>query len=202
MPKIVHQVHVVPSRSLKLIRPLHQLAANSPYSSPDIRRDFDGRRPDPILDPVLKRLHSAEAKWFVRLLLKSFSPVEIPERLVLEQFHFLLPGILSLQNDFDAALNVLTQPAISKLPPRPGKDELEQYRAVAPQIIKPQLGIMIQRQPCDKAWSVKHACQIADERIVSVERKYDGEYCQNTCGGREGAIETADLLEKWKKLNC
>ena len=157
---------------------LHQLAANSPYSSPDIRRDFDGRRPDPILDPVLKRLHSAEAKWFVRLLLKSFSPVEIPERLVLEQFHFLLPGILSLQNDFDAALNVLTQPAISKLPPRPGKDELEQYRAVAPQIIKPQLGIMIQRQPCDKAWSVKHACQIADERIVSVERKYDGEYCQ------------------------
>ena len=157
---------------------LHQLAANSPYSSPDIRRDADGRRPDAILDPILKRLHSVEAKWFVRLLLKSYSPIEIPERMVLEQFHFLLPGILSLQNDFHAALDVLAQPTVRKLPTRPEKDRLQSFRALAPGITKPQVGIMIQRQPCDKARSIKHACQIADKRTMSVERKYDGEYCQ------------------------
>ena len=157
---------------------LHQLAANSPYSSPDIRRDADGRRPDAILDPILKRLHSSEAKWFVRLLLKSYSPIEIPERMVLEQFHFLLPGILSVQDDFHAALDVLAQPNVRKLPTRPEKDRLQYYQAAAPGIVIPQVGIMIQRQPCDKARSITYACQIADKRTLSVERKYDGEYCQ------------------------
>jgi hypothetical protein len=37
---------------------------------------------------------------------------------------------------------------------------------------------MVALQPFQKARSLKHCCQLADDKEVSVERKYDGEYCQ------------------------
>jgi len=37
---------------------------------------------------------------------------------------------------------------------------------------------MIGLQAFDKARNIQHCCQLAGRKEVSVERKYDGEYCQ------------------------
>jgi DNA ligase-4 len=37
---------------------------------------------------------------------------------------------------------------------------------------------MVSQPPYDKAWSIQHCFQLVSNNTVSVERKYDGEYCQ------------------------
>lgn len=44
--------------------------------------------------------------------------------------------------------------------------------------IRPRAGIMVGLPVFEKARSIKHCCQLVGRREVSVERKYDGEYCQ------------------------
>jgi DNA ligase 4 len=44
--------------------------------------------------------------------------------------------------------------------------------------LTPQIGVMITRPPHEKARSINHCGQLAGQRHMSVERKYDGEYCQ------------------------
>ena len=51
------------------------------------------------LGNLFRRLHSAEAKWLVRLILKDFAPVRLDEAQVLRSMHFLLPDILRFQQD-------------------------------------------------------------------------------------------------------
>src|SRR5450755_2557861 len=57
------------------------------------------------LSSIFRRLKSPEAKWMVRMLLKDYSPVRIPETAVMHQFHFLLPDLLSFQNSFKTMEN-------------------------------------------------------------------------------------------------
>ena len=44
--------------------------------------------------------------------------------------------------------------------------------------IRPRVGTIIALQPFQKARSLKHYRQLAGNKETSVERKYDGEYCQ------------------------
>jgi DNA ligase-4 len=44
--------------------------------------------------------------------------------------------------------------------------------------LTPQVGVMIARPAHEKARSIKHCLHLAGPRRTSVERKYDGEYCQ------------------------
>jgi len=59
----------------------------------------------------------------------------------------------------------------------PLEDEAK-FVALMAQHISPQLGIMVRRQPFCKARSIKHCVNMATSRIMSIERKHDGEYCQ------------------------
>lgn len=131
------------------------------------------------LYPILKRLTSAEAKWLMRMILKSYSPVVlIPERTVLEEFHFLLPNLLAIQNSLEAALNTLDHEDLRDFPIKPPvKDRHALYERAAIHVL-PKLGVMIQRQPYYKARTINHCAQMAGRRTMNVERKYDGEYCQ------------------------
>jgi hypothetical protein len=110
------------------------------------------------------------------MLFKNYRPVRIPETLAIRQFHFLLPDLLRLQNSFEAAVNLLDEPTIRCMPFRVAKDADDVSREIAE--VKPQVRIMISRPPHEKARSIKHCCQLAGLRRMSVERKYDGEYCQ------------------------
>ena len=157
---------------------LSQIASNSAFSSFEIRQQADGRTHDQLLAPILRRLSSCEAKWLVRMILKSYLPVQIPERTAMTQFHFLLPSIMSIQDSIAAAIDFFAQPDVSQLPHDPENDAANAFRNTMLKSIKPRLGTMVKRQPYEKARSIKHCCEMANKRLMSVERKYDGEYCQ------------------------
>ncbi|KIW79607.1 hypothetical protein Z517_06219 [Fonsecaea pedrosoi CBS 271.37] len=157
---------------------LCQLAANSRFASPEMRTHRDGARSETLLRSILSRLHSKEAKWFVRMIQKSYDPVQIPEHLVLGCFHFLLPDILPFQNSLVEAIKVLGQPELVSIPHDPPRALQRRYRQECARHLTPKLGVMIKRQEYEKARSIRHCCQIANARTMSVERKYDGWYCQ------------------------
>jgi DNA ligase 4 len=157
-----------------------RIAATYGGSSPELQTRI--RNPitaDEALQPLLRRLQSVEAKWLIRMFLKRYAPVELPERLAMRQFHCLLPDLLCLQNCFAAAMTCLDSPSFSHLASRPLDEEHEQkIKIEAEPYLKPQVGIMIQRASFYKARSIQHCCDMVGRRRISVERKYDGEYCQ------------------------
>ena len=97
---------------------LDEIAANVKSSAPTLRASARFLDPVDALSPILLRLRSVEAKWLVRMLLKSYYPVQIPEAVTMQQFHFLLEDLLKIQNDFGAALDTLNQAEIIQLPKR------------------------------------------------------------------------------------
>ncbi|KAL2423845.1 hypothetical protein ABEF95_008377 [Exophiala dermatitidis] len=107
---------------------LLQIAANSPFSSAEIRRSADDACPHDILLPIVRRLQSWEAKWLVRMILKSYSPIQIPEHQFMQSFHFLLLDVLAIQHSLEAAVEVLSQEDLRSLPPNPPKELRHIYR--------------------------------------------------------------------------
>ncbi|KAI1615402.1 DNA ligase, partial [Exophiala viscosa] len=136
------------------------------------------KRLDEILTPVLRHLTPPHTKWLVRMILKSYTPIHIPEATVLQRFHFLLPDLLAVQNSFDAAVEILEHDNIKALPYNPVGQSRDVYLGLCAAHIRPKLGVMITRTQYEKARSIKHCCDMARQRHMSVERKYDGEYCQ------------------------
>ncbi|KAK4906797.1 hypothetical protein LTR66_017689, partial [Elasticomyces elasticus] len=157
---------------------LHQIAANSPFSSLAVKARANGKSTDKIIEPIISRLQSHEAKWFAKMLLKSYSPIEIPEYAVLHSFHFALPKLLQIQKSFEATLQCLTGLELKNVPARVSRDHEMSLMPILSKAIVPQLGTMICRQPFNKSRSIKHCVEMCSPRTMSVERKYDGEYCQ------------------------
>ena len=162
----------------ELDQALNELAARSAFSSSAIRSYSDPREAYAILGTLLHRLQSWEAKWLVRMVLKNFSPVVVPEHLAMDQFHFVLRDLLDLQNSFEAAVGTLGRASIRQLPPRPARDCQAALKLAIMEDLVPQIDVMVQRPQYHKARSIKHCCEIARSRQMSLERKYDGEYCQ------------------------
>lgn len=133
---------------------------------------------DEVLKPILRNLTPEQAKWLVRMILKSYKPIQIPEATILKRFHFLLPELLTVQNSFDAAVAILGHDNIKILPYNPVGKSCDVYLALCAEHIRPKLGVMITRTKYEKARSIKHCYNMARQRLMSVERKYDGEYCQ------------------------
>ncbi|KPI41800.1 DNA ligase 4 [Cyphellophora attinorum] len=158
---------------------LVQVAANSKYAGPKmkLRRDVVAQ-PHELLGPIITSLRSHEAKWLIRLILKDLRTVQMPETAVLAQVHFLLPDMLAAQNDLEAAVEMLAHEGFRGFPSRPDITKIRTLRSVAATRFKPQAGVMLTRQPYDKARSVKHCVNMTNKQCMSVERKYDGEYCQ------------------------
>jgi DNA ligase 4 len=162
---------------------LDWIASRSRFSSDHIRQKTRAAGAGPScvqeeLSKIFRRLHSSHAKWFVRVLLKTYDPVDIPEDLTLRCHHFLLPPLLRIQNSFEAAIQYLGGETIKKIPFRPAKDVEMLLTASAFHDIKPQIGVMVAQPSRKKARSIQHCGQLAGAKRVSVERKYDGEYCQ------------------------
>jgi DNA ligase 4 len=94
---------------------LDRIAVTSSFSSVNLRKRIKERHAEPIrtddaLSGIFRLLNSSEAKWMVRMLLKDYGPVHIPETLAMQQFHFLLPDLLTFQNSFDTAVKFLQDP--------------------------------------------------------------------------------------------
>lgn len=175
---------------------LQEIAANVKSSASTLRASATFSDPVEALTPILLRLRSIEAKWLVRMLLKSYYPVQIPEAVTMQQFHFLLEDLLKIQNDFGAALDTLNQVEISQLPKRVSRVDATALKARLAGHLVPRVGVMIKRQAYHKARSIKHCCQMAGGKLMSVEQKYDGEYCQVHIDMSRASSEQIQIFSK------
>ena len=159
---------------------LDLIAAQCRYSSPEVRRQRKNTAVDVhmALMPIYRRMSSRDAKWFTRMILKSYSPVVLPTAFVLQRFHFILPSLLLFQDSFEGAASILDSPPMRHFPPHPEAGLAADLGAIALQNLKPRIGINVGRPDYYKARSIKHCLQMVGHRRMSLERKYDGEYCQ------------------------
>lgn len=157
---------------------LVRLASRCKFSGPRIRRQHTAVDVEECLGPLYRRMSSRDAKWLTRMILKNYSPVILPTSFVLRKFHFLLPPLLLFQDSFDSALKTLASQRIIHFPPHPEPGLAQDLGAIALQCLNPQTGVKIGRPDYYKARSIKHCCRMIDRRRMSIERKYDGEYCQ------------------------
>jgi DNA ligase-4 len=157
---------------------LVQLAAKCRFSDEVIRkqRNLD-LKTDTELKDIFVRLKSQEAKWLVRLILRDHCTVNLDEKYVLQQYHFLLPDLLIFQNDVDAAF-VMLRAELRRYPALPEPSKEESMRIEAAQKLRAVVGIKVGRPPLYKAWSFKNCFQLVGKHVWAGEVKYDGEYCE------------------------
>ncbi|KAI3225543.1 hypothetical protein DTO012A9_8740 [Penicillium roqueforti] len=159
-------------------RAMVRIASRCRFSGPQVRRTRTAVDVEETLSKLYRRLSSRDAKWLTRMILKSYSPVVFPQNYTLKKFHFLLPQLLQLQNSFEGALEMLASDPINNFPPNPDPQTARSLNAIALQHMRPRPGIKVGRPDYYKARSIKHCHQMVNGRRMSIERKYDGEYCQ------------------------
>ncbi|KAL6924775.1 hypothetical protein FSHL1_002024 [Fusarium sambucinum] len=154
---------------------LHSLASKVRWSSPSVRASQASMTASNRTDVELmyRRLSAVEAKWFTRLILKSYQPLVLDPHLIYRLCDPLLPCVLKVQDDFATAITTAQNLRRGLLPNSGQQTPREQIMST----MKPQLGIKIGRQPWIKGRSIKHCLDMGHGRM-SVEEKIDGEYCQ------------------------
>ncbi|RDW92822.1 ATP dependent DNA ligase domain protein [Aspergillus mulundensis] len=173
--------HVVGGQEVtveEIDKALNMVASRCRFSGPNIRRQRSAVDVEGTLSPLYRRLSSRDAKWLTRMILKTHFSDILPERLTLKSFHFLLPHLLLFQNSFEAAVSLLSSEPIIHFPPRPEIGYAKDLGKIALHHLTPTIGIKVGRPEYYKARSIKHCCNMVGQQRMSVERKYDGEYCQ------------------------
>jgi len=153
------------------------IAGKSRFSSPEVRSlALKSTKDDGVTDllgPLYQRLQAREAKWLTRLILKNYEPIIISDSFIYRLYHPFLPGLLKVQAELRPALKILKTLDYDPSKGGPPVDDIDVLSAV-----RPAIGTKIGRQPFFKARSIKHCVEMAQNRRMSVEKKYDGEYCQ------------------------
>ncbi|KAJ5191874.1 uncharacterized protein N7498_010859 [Penicillium cinerascens] len=156
---------------------LGMIASRCRFSGPQVRRQKTAVDVEGALSPLYRRLSSRDAKWLTRMILKSY-PVVLPQKYTLDRFHFLLPYLLQFQDTFEGALQILSSEPMNHFPSRPDPRLAANLCSIALEHLQPRPGVKIGRPEYFKARSIKDCHQMAKRRRMSIERKYDGEYCQ------------------------
>ena len=145
---------------------LARIAGGYRFSAPKVRATQTGVKSEAEIDAILQslysRMQSREAKWLTRLILKEYGPLEIAESVVFRCIDPRLPIAIKVHDNFEDAIELL-------------RHSSETNSSVEHQ---PRVGVKVGRPRFDKARSIKHAMTLIQNRKMSVERKYDGEYCQ------------------------
>jgi len=155
---------------------LHGIASLNRFSSPAVRSSARPQKKivdrEKELRELYQRVTPRDAKWLTRLILKDYQPVKFGINEVYRCYHPLLPVILKIQHDLGAALALLQDVrnfrAVTQGPLT--KAELVEH-------LKPQVGVKVGRQHWLNGRSIKHCLKMGYGRM-SVEKKYDGEFCQ------------------------
>lgn len=154
---------------------LGKLAARNRFSGPDVRGSKENEDPkevDRVLERMYRRMQSREAKWFTRILIKDLAPLKLPLPMVLGCIHPDLPQYINVYDTFEAAVSMLRGRGVPSTLPEGQRDS----KPVG--ILTPKVGVKLGRSRYTVARSVKHAVGMISHQRMSVERKYDGEYCQ------------------------
>ena len=127
---------------------------------------------------IYRRLHSTEARWLTRMILKDFSCLDLQESVVYRAFDSRLPIAIKMYDDFESAVMELRKLAASQLVDADPHVQT-QHCINNLSLLCPRIGIKVGSPEWIKAkGGIRHAVSIIDRRVMSVERKYDGEYCQ------------------------
>ncbi|KAK4991668.1 hypothetical protein LTR50_001676 [Elasticomyces elasticus] len=156
-------------------RALHAVAEDCRFSTPSVRTLPSPDEATASLFHLFPRLSPRSAKWLVRLVLRTAVPLD--EATVLKSTHFLLPDLYRFQQDFGAAVALL-RGHLSRFPPKPDALSEVLLREQASTLLRPAVGVKVGRPTFHKARSIQHCLQLTGKRRWSVERKYDGEYCE------------------------
>ena len=130
------------------------------------------------LEGIFQRLHSEEAKWLTRLILKDFSCLDIDSNLVYAAIDPSLPIAVHMYDDFETAIIELKRAlALQRQGSATGDGRTSSRIGITS--LSPQLGIKVGAPRWIKAkGGIKHVATSSNGELMSVERKYDGEYCQ------------------------
>lgn len=156
---------------------LDEVAARCRFSSYSLQQEATAKNTEAVLRDLLLQMHSSEAKWFVRMILKDYRRIALPEALIIYKVHYLLPALLKVRNELSVAVASLNHLNAKKNASSSGGPNSTNGRADE-DILSPRVGVKVGRPTYLKARSIKHCCDMAGGRRMSLERKYDGEYCQ------------------------
>ena len=157
---------------------LAHLALKSRFSGPKVgEREID-IHVQASYEKVYQRLHSREAKWLTRMILKDFSCLDLQEAIVYRSFDPRLPFAMKMYDHFESAVSELGKLPTS-LVVNSDQDKWTQRPHNDLNLLCPRIGVKVGSPRWIKTkGGVKHAVSVIDGRVMSVERKYDGEYCQ------------------------
>lgn len=103
-----------------------------------------------------------------------------PETITLQAYHFLLPKLYMVQDNLEKACQQICDEKLTRACPvaQPDEKKYEDWLEKSISLVKPAVGVKVGRGEYVKATSTAHAIQLAGNRKMMMERKYDGEYCQ------------------------
>ena len=156
---------------------LESIAKACRFSAPSVREGPVGDDVDKsgALRLIYLRLQSRESKWFTRMILKDYGSLDLNEAMVLGCLDSRLPAIVKVQDSFESAVKSLRAVKMHQ-PLEDGKSvEVDSNKLTD---LMPRIGIKVGRTTYLKGRSIKQVIQMIHGRTMSVERKYDGEYCQ------------------------
>ncbi|KAL8774623.1 MAG: hypothetical protein Q9194_003995 [Teloschistes cf. exilis] len=145
------------------------IAAKNRFSAPKVRETAADNAVETSkqLESIYLRLSSNEAKWMTRMILKDYPTLDFKSYHVLNTIHPRLKQALDVHSNFEAAVGLLRH------------QEATAESQAQPRVpLRPMIGSKIGRVPFLKGRSIKNVVQLVAGRKMSVERKYDGEYCQ------------------------
>ncbi|KAI5780815.1 hypothetical protein EDC01DRAFT_667337 [Geopyxis carbonaria] len=168
---------------------LDELAGRCRFSTEELRKKYkatSGRTPQEIIESIWMRLTPYEGKWLTRCILKKLDPVVISSSLVLKSYHFLMPRLLTVQDNLVQACKHICSDEVKIIPHHPKQHHEHRFIAISNLLLKPEIGVKVGRGEFIKASSCDHVIKLANLRTMAMERKYDGEYCQIHIDVRNG----------------
>ena len=158
---------------------LANIAGTNRFSAPSVRAYEPASPPIDVLESLQRlyhRLQSREAKWLTRIILKEYPGLEMKESVLFRCLDVRLPAMMRIQDSFEAAIDSLRSQKSSATGNPHGVGRVVEVQTT--DRLMPRLGVKVGRATYVKGRSVKQVASMATGRLMSVERKYDGEYCQ------------------------
>lgn len=157
-------------------RVLADIAKNNRFSAPSVRENSSPASVIEGLQGLYHRLQSREAKWLTRMILKEYPSLELKESMVFRCLDARLPAVMRIQDSFEAAIDSLRSEDTSVTVDRHGGGGLVEVNTIDKPM--PKIGVKVGRATYLKGRSIKQVVNMVSGRKMSIERKYDGEYCQ------------------------
>lgn len=160
-------------------RLLAKIARTNRFSAPSVREyEPTSSSIDLVegLQQLYHRLQSREAKWLTRIILKEHPGLELKESVLFRCLDVRLPAMMRHQDSFESAIASLRNQNTSVAADPNGGGQI--VETITNDNLMPKLGVKVGRATYVKGRSVKQVVAMAKGRSMSIERKYDGEYCQ------------------------